>query len=146
MNTYFDYHDALKASKEQNKPIMLDFTGITCVNCRKMETQVWSNEEVFKRMKENFIVVSLFCDATSIPIPESEQYESQLLGSRVKSLGQKNIDIQSSIYNSNTQPNYFFIDGDEKLLSDKGYSYNPSPADFVKHLDAVVAKYKEISK
>ena len=146
LNTYFDYHDALKASKEQNKPIMLDFTGITCVNCRNMETQVWSNDEVFKRMKENFIVVSLFCDATSVLIPESEQYESQFLGSRVKSLGQKNADIQASIYNSNTQPYYFFIDGNEKLLADKGYSYNSSPADFVKHLDAVVAKYKEISK
>ncbi len=146
MNTYFDYHDALKASKEQKKPIMLDFTGITCVNCRKMETQVWSNEEVFKRMKEKFIVVSLFCDATNIPIPESEQYESQLLGSRVKSLGQKNIDIQSSKYNSNTQPNYFFIDENENLLADKEYSYNPSPEKFAAHLDAVLKRYAENSK
>ncbi|GBL34436.1 thiol:disulfide interchange protein DsbD [Filimonas sp.] len=146
MNTYFDYDDALKASKEQKKPIMLDFTGITCVNCRKMETQVWSNEEVFKRMKENFIVVSLFCDATNIPIPETEQYESQLLGSRVKSLGQKNIDIQSSKYNSNTQPNYFFIDENENLLADKEYSYNPSPEKFVAHLDAVLKRYAANSK
>lgn len=146
MNTYFDYHDALKAAKEQHKPIMLDFTGITCVNCRKMEAQVWSNTEVFKRMKEKFIVVSLYCDATKIPIPPSEQYESQLLGSKVTSLGQKNIDIQSSKYNSNTQPNYFFIDSDEKLLSDKGYSYNPNPDDFVKHLDAVSKKFEESSK
>ena len=146
MNTYFDYNDALKASKEQKKPIMLDFTGITCVNCRKMETQVWSNEEVFKRMKEKFIVVSLYCDATNIPIPESEQYESQLLGSRVKSLGQKNIDIQSSKYNSNTQPNYFFIDDKENLLADKEYSYNPSPEKFIAHLDGVLKRYAENSK
>lgn len=89
MNTYYDYQDALKASKEQHKPIMLDFTGITCVNCRKMETQVWSNEEVFSRMKNKFIVVSLFCDATQVKIPESEQYESTFLGSRVMNLGQK---------------------------------------------------------
>jgi len=146
MNTYFDYNDALKASKEQKKPIMLDFTGITCVNCRKMETQVWSNEEVFKRMKEKFIVVSLYCDATNILIPEHEQYESQLLGSRVKSLGQKNIDIQSSKYNSNTQPNYFFIDDKENLLADKEYSYNPSPEKFIAHLDGVLKRYAELSK
>jgi len=146
LNTYFDYHDALKAAKEQKKPIMLDFTGITCVNCRKMETQVWSNMEVFKRMKEDFIVVSLFCDATNIPIPENEQYQSQLLGSKVTNLGDKNIDIQSSIYNSNTQPNYFFIDENEVKLADKGYSYDPNPGNFVKHLDAVLAKYHEIHK
>ena len=85
---------------------MLDFTGITCVNCRKMETLVWSNPEVFKRMKEKFILVSLYCDAVNVPIPEAEQYESAFLGSRVKSLGQKNSDIQATKYNSNTQPVY----------------------------------------
>lgn len=146
MNTYFDYHDALKASREQHKPIMLDFTGITCVNCRKMETQVWSNDEVFTRMKEKFIVVSLFCDATNIPIPESEQYDSQFLGSRVKTLGQKNSDIQATKYNSNTQPYYFFIDADENLLAEKGYGYDPSPAKFVRHLDDVLKKYAERDK
>lgn len=146
MNTYFDYHDALKASREQHKPIMLDFTGITCVNCRKMETQVWSNDAVFARMKEKFIVVSLFCDATNIPIPENEQYDSQFLGSRVKSLGQKNSDIQATKYNSNTQPYYFFIDADENLLAEKGYGYDPSPAKFARHLDEVLKKYAETVK
>jgi thiol:disulfide interchange protein DsbD len=144
MNTYFDYDDALKASREQKKPIMLDFTGITCVNCRKMETQVWSNDDVFLRMKEQFIVVSLFCDATHIDIPESEQYDSKFLGSRVKNLGQKNSDIQASKYNSNAQPYYFFIDEKETQLADGGYKYNPDAAAFVKHLDAVLAKYKEL--
>jgi thiol:disulfide interchange protein len=142
MNTYFDYHDALKASKEQKKPIMLDFTGITCVNCRKMETQVWSNEEVFNKMKNEFIVVSLFADAIQVPIPESEQYESKFLGSRVLNLGQKNSDIQASKYNSNTQPYYFFIDENEHLLAPKGYGYNPDAAAFAKHLDAVLVAYK----
>lgn len=144
MNTYFDYHDALKAAKEQKKPIMLDFTGITCVNCRKMETQVWSNEEVFKRMKEQFIVVSLFCDATNIPIPESEYYESKFIGSKVTNLGHKNSDIQATKYNANTQPFYIFIDENEVKLTNKGYGYSPNVPAFIKHLDAVLAKYKEL--
>ena len=144
--TYFDYHDALKASKEQKKPIMLDFTGITCVNCRKMETLVWSNPEVFKRMKEKFILVSLYCDAVNVPIPEAEQYESAFLGSRVKSLGQKNSDIQATKYNSNTQPVYYFIDDQERPLAEKGYTYNPDPAAFIKHLDAVAQRYAELKK
>ncbi|MBK7762713.1 MAG: thioredoxin family protein [Bacteroidetes bacterium] len=146
MNTYFDYHDALKAAKEQKKPIMLDFTGITCVNCRKMETQVWSNEEVFKRMKEQFIVVSLFCDATNIPIPESEYYESAFIGSKVTNLGHKNSDIQANKYNANTQPFYIFIDENEVKLAEKGYGYNPNVPAFIKHLDAVLAKYQELHK
>ncbi|MEZ5046750.1 MAG: cytochrome c biogenesis protein CcdA [Chitinophagaceae bacterium] len=143
MNTYFDYHEALKAAKEQHKPIMLDFTGITCVNCRKMETQVWSNEEVFKRMKEKFIVVSLFCDATQIAIPENEYYQSSFLGTMVKNLGQKNADIQATKYNSNTQPYYFFIDENEKLLAPNGYGYNPDASKFVSHLDQVLAAYNQ---
>ena len=125
---------------------MLDFTGITCVNCRKMETLVWSNPEVFKRMKEKFILVSLYCDAVNVPIPEAEQYESAFLGSRVKSLGQKNSDIQATKYNSNTQPVYYFIDDQERPLAEKGYTYNPDPAAFIKHLDAVAQRYAELKK
>ena len=146
MNTYFDYQEALKASKEQHKPIMLDFTGITCVNCRKMETEVWSDEAVFQRMKEKFIVVSLFCDATNIPIPENEWYESTFLGSTVKSLGQRNADIQATKYNSNTQPYYFFIDENEQLLAGGGYGYDPSAAKFITHLDKVLEKYQQQQK
>src|SRR5690606_20292563 len=68
--SYYDYNEALAASKALDKPIMLDFTGINCINCRKMEGQVWSDPEVMKRLKEDFIVVSLFCDAQNVKIPE----------------------------------------------------------------------------
>lgn len=144
MNTYFDYDDALKAAKEQGKPIMLDFTGITCVNCRKMETEVWSDPEVFKRMKNDFIVASLFCDARQDKylLPEDEWYESELSGIMIKTIGQKNLDIQGVKYHANTQPNYFFIDADETLLAEKGYGYNSSTDKFIKHLDKVLEKSK----
>ena len=145
MNTYFDYDDALKAAKEQGKPIMLDFTGITCVNCRKMETEVWSDPEVFKRMKNDFIVASLFCDARQDDylLPEEEWYNSEISNILIKTIGQKNLDIQSVKYHSNTQPNYFFIDADEKLLAPEGYSYNSSADKFIKHLDGVLEKFKQ---
>ncbi|MDI9320013.1 MAG: cytochrome c biogenesis protein CcdA [Phycisphaerales bacterium] len=145
LETYFDYKEALAASKKEKKPLMLDFTGITCVNCRKMETQVWSNAEVLKRFKEDFIIVSLYCDAIQVDIPVSEQFESQFLGTKVTTLGQFNSDLQASKYNSNTQPYYFFVDGNEKLLADNGYSYDPDASKFIKHLDAVKAKYKELN-
>jgi thiol:disulfide interchange protein len=144
LDTYFDYQEALAASKKLNKPLMLDFTGITCVNCRKMETQVWSNEAVLKMLKEDFIIVSLYCDATQVEIPKEAQFESQFLGTTVETLGQYNSDLQATKYNSNTQPIYFFVDGNEQLLAKEGYSYNPDVALFIKHLNAVKAAYKNL--
>lgn len=144
LDTYFDYQEALAASKKLNKPLMLDFTGITCVNCRKMETQVWSNEAVLKMLKEDFIIVSLYCDATQVEIPKEAQFESQFLGATVETLGQYNSDLQATKYNSNTQPIYFFVDGNEQLLAKEGYSYNPDVALFIKHLNAVKAAYKNL--
>lgn len=146
LDTYFDYDEALAASKKEKKPIFLDFTGVNCVNCRKMEAQVWSDPEVMKRMKEQFIVASLFADVDNISLPESEQYDSKFLGSKVTSIGDKNEDIQATKFNSNSQPYYFFIDENEVKLADKGYGYDPNPASFVKHLDAVLAKYEEMHK
>lgn len=143
LETYFDYNEALEASKREKKPIFLDFTGINCVNCRKMEAQVWSDPEVMKRMKENFIVASLFADVDNIKLAESEQYDSKYLGSKVTTLGDRNEDLQATRFNSNSQPFYFFIDENEKALVDKGYGYDPDAAKFVKHLDAVLAKFNE---
>ena len=143
LETYFDYNEGLAASKKLKKPLMLDFTGITCVNCRKMETQVWSNPEVLRRLKEDFIIVSLYCDATQVDIPEKEQFESDFLGTRVTSLGQYNSHLQATKYNANTQPFYFFVDENEKLMADKGYGYDADVQKFIAHLDAVKAKFKE---
>ncbi len=140
--TYYDYEEALAAAKELDKPLMLDFTGINCVNCRKMEAQVWSQPEVMKRLKEDFVIASLYCDMDKIKLPESEQFFSKELGSKVVTLGDWNEHLQASKFNSNTQPFYFFVDQDGKQLSDKGYSYDPNTAKFVVHLDKVKAAYK----
>ncbi|MBS1629868.1 MAG: thioredoxin family protein [Bacteroidetes bacterium] len=142
--TYFDYDEALAASRREHKPVMLDFTGITCVNCRLMETNVWSAPEVMKRMKEDFIVASLYCDASQVPLPKDEQYYSKVLGTQVTTLGDRSLDLQISKFNSNSQPFYFFVDADGKLLADKGYGTNTDVARFVAHLDAVKARYKEL--
>jgi len=142
--TYYDYKEALEACKKYKKPLMLDFTGINCVNCRKMEAQVWSKPEVAKRLKENFIVVSLYCDINRILLPAEEQYFSKELNSQVTTLGNYNADLQASKFGSNSQPYYFYIDENENKLADEGYSYDPDVEKFVKHLDNVVAKYKAI--
>lgn len=142
--TYFDYAEALAASKAQHKPVMLDFTGITCVNCRLMETNVWAAPEVMKRMKEDFIVASLYCDASQVPIAKEEQYYSQDLNMQVTTLGDRCLDLQVTKFNANSQPFYFFVDDAENKLATNGYGTNTNVAKFIAHLDAVKAKYKEL--
>lgn len=143
--TYYDLDEAKAAAKILKKPIMLDFTGINCINCRKMEGQVWSDPEVMKRLKEDFVVVSLYCDFNNEDLPESEQYDSKILGSRVVTVGNKNADYQASKFNTNAQPYYFFIDNEDRLLAEEGYDYDPNIAKFIAHLDAVKAKYQTLN-
>ncbi|RYF84919.1 MAG: protein-disulfide reductase, partial [Chitinophagaceae bacterium] len=96
--TFFDYDEALAAAKEAKKPLMLDFTGINCINCRKMEAQVWSQPEVMKRLKENFIIASLYTDVQNIEIPENEQFDSKELNEHVNTVGEKFSHLQVSRY------------------------------------------------
>lgn len=142
--TYYDYDEAIAAAKKLHKPIMLDFTGINCVNCRKMESQVWSKPEVAKRLKEDFVVASLYCDINRIELPKSEQYFSKDLNSDVETLGNKNADIQASKFGANSQPFYFYIDEDGNKLAENGYPYDPNVQKFVDHLEKVKARYKEL--
>lgn len=144
LDVYYDYDEALAAAKKANKPLMIDFTGINCVNCRKFESEVWSNPEVMNRMKNDFIIASLFTDASEVAIPESEQRYSEASQKKIENLGDKNVDLQISKFRSNTQPYYFFVDGNGELLAPKGVSYPTRATDFIMHLDGVKAKHKEL--
>lgn len=142
MVVYFDYNEALAAARAVHKPLMLDFTGINCVNCRKMEGQVWSDPEVMKMLKNDFVIVSLYVDVQNIDLPVSEQYYSKDLGRQIETLGDKNADLQVSKYGANTQPYYFFLDGNEHRLAEEGYGYNPNVGEFIAHLNKVLEKMK----
>ncbi|MDQ2721668.1 MAG: thioredoxin family protein, partial [Bacteroidota bacterium] len=144
MVTYFDYDEALAVARKLHKPLMLDFTGINCVNCRKMEGQVWSDPEVMKRLKENFVIVSLYVDVHNVDLQPNEQYFSKALNQQITTLGDKNADLQVSKYNANTQPYYFFLDANEKRLAPEGYGYDPDVNKFIQLLDIVSKKYKEL--
>ena len=143
LETYFDYDEALAAAKKLKKPIMLDFTGINCVNCRKMESQVWSKPEVAKRLKEDFIVVSLYCDFNKLKLPKEQQYFSKEQNVQIESVGQKNTDLQVVKFGANSQPFYFYVDENGNKLIEGGYSYDPDVDKFVKHLDKVKENYKK---
>lgn len=144
--TYFEYEEALEVAKKLKKPIMLDFTGINCVNCRKMEAQVWSKPEVAKLLKEDFIVASLYCDYDKTELPKEQQYYSKVLGSDVVTVGDRNEDLQASQFGANSQPFYFYIDENGNKLAEEGYGYDPNVQKFVKHLEKVKENYKNKTK
>lgn len=141
--TYFEYEEALAAAKILDKPVMLDFTGINCVNCRKMESQVWSKPEVARRLKENFVVASLYCDYDKRALPEEEQYYSEVLRARIRTVGDRNEDLQATLFHSNSQPFYYFVDPDGNALVDRGYGYDPDVDKFIRHLDQVLENYEK---
>ncbi len=143
MTTYFDYEEALAVAKKLDRPLMLDFTGINCVNCRKMEGSVWSDPEVMRRLKENFVIASLYVDVhRDVDLQPDEQYFSPALGKQITDMGDKNADLQVSVYNANTQPYYFFLDNNEKRLVSEGYGFDQSIKKFIELLDGAVAEYE----
>ena len=143
MITYFDYDEALAIARKLKKPLMLDFTGINCVNCRKMEGQVWSDPEVMKRLKEDFVIVSLYVDVQNIDLQENEQYYSKELSKNIETLGDKNADMQVTKFGANSQPYYFFLDANEKRLINEGYGYDPNIKGFINLLEKAKEEYKK---
>lgn len=136
VNSFFDYDEALAAAKALNKPLMIDFTGHSCANCRKMEREVLSNPEVMQRLQNDFVVVSLYVD-DKFQLPENEWTTSKLDGKVLKRMGEKNLDFEVALTNNNAQPYYVFVDTEGKLLTPEGYGYDPSIPGFLAHLDKV---------
>lgn len=136
---YYDFDQALKVSKELKKPLLVDFTGHGCTNCREMENRVWSDPQVLKRLRENFVVVALYVDDKVIEMPKEEWYTNKL-GREVKLLGKKNTEIQTSKFGTNSQPYYAILDGDGNLLvSPRAYDLNINS--FKQFLDAGFKAY-----
>ena len=116
---FHDYDAGLEHAKKIGKPAMLDFTGWACVNCRKMEEQVWSDPEVKNILSNDIVLISLYVDER-IDLPLSEQYETTIAGKnkKVKTTGDKWMVLQTERYKTNSQPYYVVIDHDENQLGE----------------------------
>ncbi len=129
---FHNYDLAKKYADEVNKPLMLDFTGHNCVNCRKMEINVWSAERVHKLMNNDFVIASLPVDER-IKMPQEEV--SPYTGRTLKTWGDKWADMQSALYKKNTQPQYIALDkGGQIMNTDATYSSHGNPEAFEKWL------------
>jgi len=134
--------DAKAYAKQVNKPIMIDFTGWGCVNCRKMEEQVWVDPEVHRILKEEVVLVSLYVDE-KVALPESEQYITPA-GKKIMYVGQKWSDFEASTYATNTQPYYVIIDPHGDWTPLNGFAaWDPDVPKFLNWLNAGIAEYRK---
>ena len=136
-----DYDLGLAYAKKVNKPVLLDFTGDACANCRKMEDNVWSDPEVLKILKNDVVLISLYCDR-KIDLPKDKQYVSKTTGKEVVTIGNKWTDFQITRYKSNSQPLYVILDADGNDLS-KPIAFTFDKQEYKKWLEDGIAAYKK---
>jgi len=123
ITTFHDYDAGLAYAKKVNKPVMIDFTGYACVNCRKMEERVWPDPQVLSQLKNDVVVISLYVDDKR-PLAENEQVVSKITGKKLKYTGQKWSEFQILKYKTNAQPYYVLVDHNGKSLN-QPTAYNP---------------------
>lgn len=144
LTAYFDYEEGVAAAKKQNKPLLIDFTGWSCVNCRKMEENVWPDPRILNRIANDYILVQLYVDEKKIQLPENEVYTSKF-GKKINTLGRKWSDIQMTRYNSNSQPFYVLADHDgNPLVTPRGYDADIEA--YAAFLEEGVTKFKAQNK
>ncbi|MBV1888222.1 MAG: thioredoxin family protein [Urechidicola sp.] len=140
--SFKDYEQGLAYAKKVNLPVMLDFTGHACVNCRKMEERVWSNVHVLQLLKSKIVLVSLYVDDKR-QLPENEILDSKLKpGKKLRFIGQKWSELQAIKYGTNAQPYYVLMNhGEESLIDPVGYT--PDAEEYLNWLKTGVEKFKK---
>jgi thiol:disulfide interchange protein len=139
---FHDYKYALEYSQKVKKPLMIDFTGHACVNCRQMENTVWIDEHVRGILSNDFVVVSLYVDEKTA-LPEKDQFVSAVSGKNIRTVGQKWSDFQIAKYKSNTQPQYFILDNMEATMNGSAnFQDHGSPELFSNWLKQGIQQFK----
>jgi len=138
---FTDYQKGMAYAKSVNKPILLDFTGFACVNCRKMEDFVWSKPEILSILKKDVVLISLYVDDKR-ELPKNEQYVSKETGKEIVTIGNKWSDFQITHYKANAQPYYIILDNQENRLSEP-VGYTPDVDEYKAWLETAIAKYKK---
>ena len=135
LSAFDNLPDALAASKATGKPVFLDFTGYGCVNCREMEARVWSDPEVLRRLRNDFVIAALHVDDKT-KLPE-EKWVKNERGTLLKDVGRVNSYVALHDFGVNAQPNYFILDSDGNRLAGPR-PYNLDVQGFIEFLDAAL--------
>lgn len=140
LNCFHDYDAALAYAKTVNKPLMVDFTGWSCVNCRKMEDKVWVEPMILQMLREDYVLVSLYVDDKT-ELPKSQQRISPTTGNKIRTIGNKWSDLETERYKTNTQPFYVLLDHQEKILIPSS-GYQPDATLFSNFLSSGLQEFK----
>ena len=141
LTCYHDYDQGLKIAKSEGKPLLLDFTGLTCANCRRVEQNIWSDPQVDQLIRNEYILVSLYVDSRE-EIPVDQQFVSPSSGKKITTYGDKWSDLEISRYGAITQPLYVLLDHEEKMLVDKK-SYTTNVDEYKKFLEEGLKEFKK---
>jgi thiol:disulfide interchange protein DsbD len=135
-----DYESGLAYAKKVGKPVLIDFTGYACVNCRKMEERVWASPHILGILNKDIVLISLYVDDKRM-LPDSEQYTSETTGKRIKSIGNKWSDFQIKNYQANAQPYYVLMSLEEENLNTP-IGYTPVIEEYKKWLLDGIGNFK----
>ncbi|MCP4521629.1 MAG: DUF255 domain-containing protein [Cytophagales bacterium] len=153
LDGYFDIREAIDASRKQNKPIFLDFTGHGCANCRQMEAQVWSDNRVLDKLQNDFIVVALYGDDKKITVAENEWFKNEE-GEIKKTLGEQTSYFMYDKFQQQGQPFYAILGVNENAESNKivlnelasNRSFDLDIDKYVAFLKEGITNYKQLNK
>ena len=135
-----DYEQGMAFAKEQHKPVIIDFTGFGCVNCRKMEAAVWTDAEVARRLTDDYVLISLYVDDKT-PLPQPIEVEVNGQQRTLRTIGDKWSHLQAMKFGANTQPFYVLLDEEGKPLG-PSRSYDEDIQEYTDWLDAGLTNYK----
>jgi thiol:disulfide interchange protein len=140
LNGYFDYKQGIACAKEQGKPVLIDFKGHACANCKLMEAKVWSDPEVMRRLRDNFVIIALYADDRT-QLPENEWVTSSIDGKVKKTIGKVNEDLEISLFKTNALPLYAITDYEGNAVN-KPMPSNLNVEDYKKWLDEGAELFK----
>ena len=140
LNPYFDYDEGMAYAAKIHKPVMIDFTGHACVNCRKMEANVWPDKDVYQRISQHYVLIQLYVDDKTDLTPAEQVTTPQ--GRLIKTLGAKWSDLEATKFQANSQPLYVLLDNSGNLLVPPGGA-DYDPVSYLKFLDSGLAAYKK---
>lgn len=140
-NCFHDYFEGVAYAKQQNKPILLDFTGYGCVNCRKTEEHIWVDTEVRKKINEDYVLVSLYVDDKKAL--DTILY-SAVQNKRIKTVGDIWADFQIANFKQNSQPLYVLLSPDQQILT-KPKGYDPDVKAYNDFLECGLTAFRELN-
>ena len=136
-----DFDAGMEYARQQGKPVMIDFTGYGCVNCRKMELAVWTDPQVSKMLKDDYVLITLYVDEKA-KLPEPIKIMENGKERTLRTVGDKWSYLQRSKFGANAQPFYVLIDNEGNPLN-KSYSYDEDVAKYIDFLQTGLKNYKK---